>query len=142
MRNTVRFNSPLFNTTEPKDYFVDPGAFGDDVGNWLRPRLEALGYRVAGPAQEDWGWSLECTKDGAIHSLNIAYLGDCKDGSWEIFIARVRTLGDRLLGRNRAIDPELARAIHAILTASAEIRVMSWVNLDLPFGESDRAGEP
>ncbi len=142
MRNAVRFNSSLFNDTEPKDYFINPGSFGDDVGNWLRPRLERLGYQVVGPTQEDWGWYLDCAKAGATHSLNIGYLGDHDEGSWEIFIVRSRSLGDRLLSRYRTIDPQVAQDLHAILTSSAEIQVLSWVNLVPPSRESDKAAEP
>jgi hypothetical protein len=142
MRNAVRFNSSLFNSTDPRDYFIKPDSYGDDVGEWLKPRLEAAGYQVAGPAQEEWGWRLECAKAGAAHTLNIGYLGEQKDGSWEIFITRYRSFGERLLGRNGSIDLELARELHSILSSSPKIQVLSWVKLVPPFGESEKAAEP
>src|SRR5438552_209089 len=114
MRNTVRFNSEKFNSSEPKDYFINPCCFGDDVGQWLRPRLEALGYRTCGPEQEDWGWYLECARDGVTHTLNIGHI-DEPDGCWQIVLERPRSLVDRLLGRNSAIDSQLAADIDAIL---------------------------
>jgi hypothetical protein len=75
MANTVRFQAAAFNSTEPKAHFINPCCFGDDVANWLKPRLEALGYRVDGPDQEDWGWYLVSYRDGRAHYLNIGHTG-------------------------------------------------------------------
>ena len=34
-RAVVTFGSAAFNMAEPKDYFINPCCFGDDVANWL-----------------------------------------------------------------------------------------------------------
>jgi hypothetical protein len=40
MRTIATFNSDAFNTTEEKDYFINPSCFGDDAARWLLNSLE------------------------------------------------------------------------------------------------------
>jgi hypothetical protein len=57
MRTCVTFNSAVFNTTQTKDYFINPGCFGDDVCKWLTEEFRANGVETdKGPDQEDFGW--------------------------------------------------------------------------------------
>src|SRR5437764_5341273 len=54
MNTEVRFRSTAFNCTEPRDYFINPCCFGDDVCRWLIRELRARGHRTADePGQED-----------------------------------------------------------------------------------------
>ena len=48
MRTLVTFRSSAFNTTQPKDYFINPGCFGDDVAKWLMGELRAPVTKVPG----------------------------------------------------------------------------------------------
>jgi hypothetical protein len=123
VRNAVRFTSTLFNSSEVKDYFINDCCFGDDLGAWLKPRLEAQGYSVWGPDQEDWGWYLVCEKGGSSHYLN---LGFSADDEWLMWLERRRSLGDRIRGRNKEPDPALARDVHTLLSAAPEILDLRW----------------
>ena len=52
----VTFKSSAFNMSEPRDYFINPGCFGDDVAIWLIKQLRTKGYQASEPpGQEDFG---------------------------------------------------------------------------------------
>lgn len=138
MANTVRFQAPAFNSTEPKAHFINPGCFGDDVANWLKPRLEALGYRVDGPGQEDWGWYLVSDRDGRAHYLNIGHTGD----EWQIIVEPQRGVRDRLRGANKTPDQRLLEELHEILAAATQISVSEWLDLDKRGRESNLSLHP
>jgi hypothetical protein len=138
MRNTVRFQSAKFNSTEPRAHFINPDCFGDDVAAWLKPKLEELGYRVEGPDQEDWGWYLVCRHSAGSHYLNIGHTGE----EWQLVAERQRSFGEWLLRRTKSPAPELTRNLHRILTAEPDVRVAEWLRLDDRGRESDVAREP
>ena len=104
-----RFDSTLFNDSEVRDYFINDSCFGDDLGKWLRPQLEARGHTVVGPDQEDWGWYLDVNRASFKQCLRIGY-----GGEWLMF------LDSRRLFRKR-IDPQLYADIREILTTTPEI---------------------
>jgi hypothetical protein len=57
LRTCVTFLSARFNQTTPREYFINPGCFGDDCAAWLAALLRDSGASsVAEPWQEDWGW--------------------------------------------------------------------------------------
>lgn len=134
MHNTVRFRSHTFNTSEPREYFINPCCFGADVAAWLRPRLQAQGYTVIEPGQEDWGWYLEASRDGAGHTLNIGLLEG--EDTWQLLIERHRSLADRLRGRNKEAQPSFLADLDAVLTAAGEIRDVEWLYIDARGRES------
>jgi hypothetical protein len=138
MRNAVRFKSPLFNSTEVKDYFINDCCFGDDLARWLKPRLEDRGYSVQGPDQEDWGWYLLFTKGDTSHYLNIGFSAD---DEWLMWLERRRSLGDRMRGRNKEPDPRSILDVQAILSDSPDIRDVRWSHLD-DRSESAGSAEP
>jgi hypothetical protein len=140
MRNTVRVRSSAFNTTEPRAHFINPCCFGDDLGAWLKPRLEAKGFRVSGPDQEDWGWYLVCARDGREAFVNIGSVDDA-DGEWLLGVEPYRSLADRLLGRGHGAE-SLARALHEVLEAAPEIAIVEWVRIDARGRESDASDRP
>lgn len=43
VRTVVTFESTAFNMAEPKDYFINPCCFGDDLAKWL---IDELANRV------------------------------------------------------------------------------------------------
>lgn len=72
IRTVVAFRSDAFNTTDPKDYFINDCCFGDDVGKWLIGELRSRGIDVdSEPDQEDWGWCVTCRVDGHEHTLGV-----------------------------------------------------------------------
>jgi hypothetical protein len=139
VRNGVRFKSTLFNSSDVKDYFINDCCFGDDLGAWLKPRLAAQGYAVEGPDQEDWGWYLTCDKDQSRHYLN---LGWSADEEWLMWIERRRSLSDWIRGRNKEAAPQLARDLHAILSADPAIVDLRWSHIVSGQPESSGTLEP
>ena len=61
-KTLATFKSNLFNSTETKDYFINPNCFGDDVAKWLLQELRAKGIKTdKEPGQEDFGWFFDFT---------------------------------------------------------------------------------
>jgi hypothetical protein len=59
IRTVVTFESTAFNMTEPKDHFINPRCFVDDVAAWLIRELRKQGIGTdEKPGQEDFGWYL------------------------------------------------------------------------------------
>jgi len=138
MRNTVRFQSAAFNSTEPRPHFINPCCFGDDVAEWLKPRLQQIGYDVQGPDQEDWGWYLVCRNAHGSYYVNIGHTGD----EWQIILERQRSFGEWLLRKSNAPAPELTRDLHAVLSEAPEIDVTEWLSMDSRGSDSDIAQAP
>lgn len=67
IRTVVTFTSSYFNTTEPKDYFINPCCFGDDVAKWLIEQFkdrgvdtdENPGLLTTAPIIHDVRWHME-----------------------------------------------------------------------------------
>ncbi len=74
MKTKFKFRSTEFNCTYPKEYFINPGCYGDDVACWLSKKLTDKGIEVTGhPDQEDFGWFFTFIVDGVEHCLVIAF---------------------------------------------------------------------
>jgi hypothetical protein len=132
MRTVVTFHSAAFNTTEEKPYFINPGCFGDDLAQWLVGELRHEGLETDDkPDQEDFGWYFNFENKGVRSTLVIGFgyppLDRPADGTWIGWIERRRGfLGSLLGGRGRDIDPSAIELIHAILSASPQIRDVRW----------------
>jgi hypothetical protein len=92
MRTTVTrvvtFKSSAFNSSEPKEYFINPSCFGDDVAKWLAAELRSKGHEAEeGPGQEDFGWYFRFTVSGIEHCFVIGYRPD--DDSGDGFVDRL-----------------------------------------------------
>jgi hypothetical protein len=144
MRTIVTFRSTAFNTTEQKPYFINPGCFGDDLAQWLIGELRRKGLRTDDkPGQEDFGWYFNFENTGIRNTLVIGFgyppLDGTVDGTWIGWIERRRGfLGSLLGGRGRDIDPAAVELIHAILSASLQIRDVRW-HLRKDFDKGDWA---
>jgi hypothetical protein len=129
MRTVVTFESSIFNTQESRDYFINPGCFGDDLAKWLIDRLRAAGFHTnEDPEQEDFGWYFEFHVPEGKHSVVLGFRsGDPKpNGCWIAFIERSRGFLGSLLGqRKREIAATAMSALHAALQAP-EIRNVRW----------------
>jgi hypothetical protein len=69
IRTVVTFESSLFNTSDPKDYFINPCCFGDDVAVWLAQQLRAKGYEKESLARKTLaGTSLSASLESNIAS--------------------------------------------------------------------------
>ena len=135
MVNTVRFKSTLFNaSTPPRDYFINPCCYGDDVAQWLAAALRSRGYVVDGPDQEDWGWYVEVLGDVQRY-VNVALIEE--DATWQIMI-ELRFSLKRVLSRRRTDDLQLRRDIDGIVGSVRENVVQEWLHLDNRGIESER----
>jgi hypothetical protein len=55
VRTLATFESSAFNTSEPREYFVNPGSYGDDLAKWLIAALRKAGLPTdEEPSQEDF----------------------------------------------------------------------------------------
>jgi hypothetical protein len=130
-RTHVTFATKLFNTEDVKDYFINPGCFGDDCAQWLIDRLVSQGSEKVDerPAQEDWGWFFS-VKTGQRDFMICVGLYKDKDSpnTWLVFI-------DSQLGRSigkffgRSDDAELLAACQAVdraLKSASEISDVRW----------------
>jgi hypothetical protein len=70
----VEFKSTVFNTTEERSYFINPGSFGDDVASWFIAELPRQGVTVdKEPGQEDFGWYMYFYANAKRYCLLISY---------------------------------------------------------------------
>ena len=114
--SSIYFKSAQFNSAQPRDYFINPRNFGDDVGSWLKPRLAEKGFVVSGPDQEDWGWYLTLTDtSGHTANINIGFGGGPDDTEFQVFVVAGSGLLGWLLGRSKAAHAAGASAHQAVL---------------------------
>jgi hypothetical protein len=130
IRTVVTFESTAFNMAEPKEYFIDPCCFGDDVGKWVINELRQQGVKTdEKPAQEDFGWYLNFEVAGCGHCFVIGHrpTGESEAGTWIGWLERSRGfIGSVLGGRKRKIEPLAVEAIHKTLSSSPLVRDVRW----------------
>jgi hypothetical protein len=130
IRAVVTFESTAFNTSLPRDYFINPCCFGDDLAIWLIDQLRRRRYEPESkPGQEDFGWYLNFQVSGFNHCLVIGYRPgeDSEKGVWICMLERNRGFIASILGgRNREIHPEAAQIIHEILSKAPQISDVKW----------------
>ena len=131
-RRNVLFKSNSFNTTEQKEYFINPGCFGDDLARWLTQRLRDRGIPTeAEPGQEDFGWYLRFRIAETEHNLVIVFrpddIGSSGKGDWLCVLERRAGFAASLFGgRKKGITAEAPRILHEILQAAPEISEIRW----------------
>jgi hypothetical protein len=130
VKTVVTFRSSLFNMSEPKEYFINPCCFGDDLARWLAGELRGKGYQAdEEPGQEDFGWYFDFSVSGVKHCFVIGYRpgDDTEEGVWIGFLERRRGMIAFLLGTHkRGIQPAAVRAVHEILAGSPHIQNVRW----------------
>ena len=130
IRTVVTFESKAFNMAEPKDYFINPHCYGDDVANWLIDELRKQGVEPDDkPGQEDFGWYLNFRIGGFGHCFVIGHRpnGENEPGRWIGWIERSRGfLGSLSGGRKRGIHPSASETINRILSSSPLVRDVRW----------------
>jgi hypothetical protein len=143
LRTVVTFKSLAFDSSEAKEYFINPGCFGDDVATWLSQQLRDHGYEVATePDQEDFGWYFTFRVSDIEHCFVIGCRAqrEIGDALWIGWLERSRGLVASLLGaRNRGIQPAAVQAVHEVLSASSQIREIGWhFKKDFDAGREDQ----
>lgn len=101
MAFVISFSSTTFNTAGERPNPINPIA-GESVLNWLRSELVKAGYQATEPGTEDWGWYVDVTSADASYMVGAS--ADASEPAervdWVIQVERVRSLKERLLGRN------------------------------------------
>jgi hypothetical protein len=144
MRTLATFQSDAFNQTEPREYFINPGCYGDDACRWLMGRLRAAGLTVdAEPGQEDFGWYFCFTVPEGEHCcvVGLRPADNGEPATWISWVERQRGfLGSLLGGRNRGIAMGATAALHAAF-AAPEIRNLRW-HEKTEFDAGSESGSP
>jgi hypothetical protein len=130
MEPDVTFLSDAFNTTESREYFINPECFGDDVTLWLIRELRSRGIDVdPETGQEDFGWYLRFRVDGVSHCLVLTLVpeDDEEPARWACWFERDAGLLSTLFGgRRRGVALGAIRVVRDILESSPEVRDMRW----------------
>jgi hypothetical protein len=140
-RSVVSFESSAFNCTEPKQYFINEGCFGDDVAAWFRDELRSRGYAASEPGQEDFGWYLLVEIDGLDYFLLIGYREGTSSerGAWFVVLERHRKWPPLGIASNRGIKLPAAQAVHGALSTSPAISNVRWhARADFEKGRENR----
>jgi len=138
MKTEVHFKSAAFNSTEPRDYFINPSCFGDDVCWWLIKELRARGIETSeAPDQEDFGWFVTFKVDGAEHNFVIGFqLGGYfvlegqslgREGQWLGWLERTGVVRGLLGRRQRDVQAAAVEAVNAALLSVPDVRDLEWV---------------
>ncbi len=130
MKPSFQFHSKYFNITEPQDYFINQGCYGDDLAAWLIRELDGAGIKTTSkPKQEDFGWFFTFVVNDIEHCVVVGFqpndieIGDC----WVGWIERdVGFLTAFFGGRHRGILPEAVKIIDSILRSTSEINELKW----------------
>jgi hypothetical protein len=135
VRRNVIFQSEAFNTSEPKDYFINGCCFGDDLARWLMERLRARGVATdSEPGQEDFGWYFRFRTGESRYCFIISYRPSdgATPGDWMCDIERETGFLGWIFHwtRKRKIQPDAVEAIHAILSSSPQISGVRWFTDD------------
>jgi hypothetical protein len=130
MKTEFLFESTRFNCTEPKDYFINEGCFGDDVALWLIERLQKQGVETAAkPDQEDFGWYFTFFVSGTEHCVVITFqpVDPAAGIQSRCWVERhTGFLGYIFGGRNRGILGEAISEIDTALESSPDIQRLVW----------------
>ena len=130
MRTLVTFESSAFNTTDTREYFINPGCYGDDTCRWLMHRLRHAGVSTdPEPGQEDFGWYFNFTLGEGEHCLVVVFRpgnNEAGAGVWIAWLERkTGFVGALLGGRKRGIPTAAVSAVHRAL-ASPEVSNVRW----------------
>ena len=130
MKNTfVTLRTEKFNTSESKEYFINPNCFGDDFAKWLLGELAArnVEFEEDGPDQEDFGWYVNFSINDTDTTCLIIY--NEVDSIWQIILERnVGLLGSLLGKRNKRVRSEPVELIYDILKSESEFYSIEWHN--------------
>lgn len=131
----VTFLSDKFNQTEPRDYFINPNCFGDDLAKYLMAMLREKGVGVEedGPDQEDFGWYLNFIHEGQSYSCVVIHQEEL--GCWICILEYNSGLLGSFFGkRKKPVPRSTAQMFDQILQGHPDVfREVKWTN----FTDSD-----
>lgn len=119
----LRFSSSLFNSSQSRANWPAKNAYGQDLAEWLRARLQCEGYSLSTPRWHADAWMLECRRGDEINLIRVRCNGA---EHWALEIARERSWLAALVLPEPPADVELAEAIHASLLREPAVRDLHW----------------
>jgi len=122
MAHEITFRSEKFDITAEDPNPINPIA-GQSFLLWLRGRLHNAGYEADEPDTEDWGWYIELTAFDSSYLVGASGFPEEEDASveWRIQIHKLRSLFDKLTGRNKlAPDDPLSQVIENLVCDESE----------------------
>jgi len=131
IRNHVTFATTLFNTTEVKDYFINPCCFGDDCAQWLINKLKAQSSVQVDekPDQEDWGWYFFAKLGQQIFWVGVGLLEDeDRPHTWLVFVeSQLSWMKRKIFGQSDQTELlAVCQALDQVLNSSPEISDIRW----------------
>jgi hypothetical protein len=120
------FRSSRFNLSKVGDHFINPCCFGEDFSAWLGQKLAERGIAADPPGQEDWGWYLGLSRNGARYLVGVSGNADESsahenDGQWRVMVDKSRSFGERLRGAGKiAEDDPIVALLEEILGGQAD----------------------
>jgi hypothetical protein len=102
------------------------GIAGHSLAAWLSRMLNQAGFAASEPWPEDHGWDFSVAHQEARY-LCVCAIEDSGDSGerprdGHVSVDRMRTLMDRLAGRNKfTADDSVAAAIRTVLAGSSEV---------------------
>lgn len=130
IRTFVTFQSDKFNSTEAKEYFINPCCFGDDLCWWLIGELKAAGVEIeCEPGQEDFGWYFYF----AVGEEKFCFVCGFRpaDGddpaAWVAWVERNAGFFASIFGqRDKNVGAAGPKQIHKALSSCPEITNIRW----------------
>lgn len=123
MAHVLSFRTARFDVSRETPNQINPIA-GQSVLEWLRQELMKAGYTATEPDTEDWGWYIDVEGNGASYLVGASAdaEGTESDVDWTVQIEKLRSVKDKLLGRNKMTpDDALSALVEKIVRADATI---------------------
>ena len=116
----VSFRASVLDVSRERPNPINP-IYGESLLRWIAERWRGESA-MSDPAPEDWGWYAYVSWDGSRYMLG-ASCSDMEAGEreWVLQVVKSRTLGERLLGRNKMVadDGCLRELLRVLKTESA-----------------------
>ena len=125
MAHLFSFKTSLFDISREEPNDINPIA-GQSVLFWLRDELVNAHYRVTEPATEDWGWYIDVDGDHGSYLVGASADADAAPPiEWMVQVDKLRSLKDKLLGKNRMeANDALSALIERLIRADSRLELV------------------
>lgn len=121
--DSLRFTASLFNSSQPKPGWPTTTAFGEDLAEWLRARLQVEGWELTRPRWRNGAWECSCRRDEVSHRLSVRLLAGAE---WCIGVDRTRSWLASLMLPGATVDAALADALRTALSREPAVQGLRW----------------
>lgn len=128
MAHLISFVTDRFDPAKETPNPINPIP-GEALLLWLWDRLQVLGFVASLPDTEDWGWYVYVQADRDAPRYLIGASGEVESGAdlrWVIQIHKVRSLWDKIFGRNKLPPNDgLSEAVGQLVRSETDFRNVS-----------------